>query len=60
MPPNPRGGAVYVVSHVNIAGETVTLLRRTRPAALRLAREIADRGGNAQVHRAGISRWEEL
>ncbi len=31
VPPNPRGGAVYVVSYVNTAGETASALRRTRP-----------------------------
>ncbi len=59
-PPDPRGGAVYVVSYVNTAGETVTLLRRTRAAALRLAREVADRGGSPRVHRAQLARCDEV
>ncbi len=59
LPPNPRGGRVYAVSYVDISGQTVSLLRRTRPAALRLAREVADRGGSPRVHRAELPSWSE-
>lgn len=58
-PPDPRGGAVYVVSYVNTAGETATALRRTRVSTRRLAQNSTDRGGNPLVHRAELPSWQE-
>ncbi len=59
-PPDPRLAPVFLVSYVDSRGQTVAVLRRTRPAALRLAQEITDRGGSPRVHRAELARCEEV
>ncbi len=59
-PPDPRLAPVFLVSYVDSRGQTVTLLRRTRAAALRLAREVTDRGGSPIVHRAELASCDEV
>ncbi len=51
---------MHLVSYVDSRGQTVTVLRRTRAGALRLAQEITDRGGRPRVHRAELTRCEEV
>ncbi len=58
-PPDPRLGPVHLVSYVDARGQTVTVLRRTRAGALRLAQEITDGGGRPRMHRADLSHWQE-
>ncbi len=59
VPPPPRLAPVHLVSYVDSRGQAVTVLR-TRAGALRLAQEITDRGGRPRVHRAELTRCEEV
>ncbi len=60
VPPPPRLAPVHLVTYVDARGQTVTVLRRTRAGALRLAQEITGRGGSPRVHRTELARCEEV
>ena len=60
LPGPPARVRVYAIRFIDQRGERVTVLRRQRPAALRVARQVEDRGGLAQVFVTDLAEWKPL